>query len=144
MAGHLFDEYDEGHTVAGWTGVAVATAGTSLMGVGVCAVSGPLLLAGGVVVAASALVTWVLHLTGWGKPPGVRPPSEWGMRVRDAGARDGHPGCLGCRLAGRGRPAPAALSVAAPTVAGDGTGVEVLGAAMVGAGPRADVGRGAS
>ncbi|MFG2573653.1 HGxxPAAW family protein [Streptomyces sp. NPDC048481] len=144
MAGRLIDEYDEGHTIAGWTGVAVATAGTSLLGVGVCAVSVPMLLAGGAVVVMSALVTWALHLTGWGKPPGVRPAAEWGMRVRDAGARGGHPGCLGCRLAGRGRRAPAALSVAAPTVAGDGTGVEVLGAAMVGAGPRADVGRGAS
>ncbi|WP_069773429.1 hypothetical protein [Streptomyces sp. LUP30] len=148
MTGHLYDEYDEGHTIAGWTGVAVATSGAALMGVGVCAVSGPALLGGGVVVAVSALVTWGLHLTGRGKPPGVRPRSEWGMRVRDAGARDGHPGCLGCRLAGRGRPAPAvapaALSVAGPTVAGDGTGVEVLGAAVVGAGPRADVGRRAS
>ncbi|MDX3116648.1 HGxxPAAW family protein [Streptomyces scabiei] len=144
MAEHLFDEYDEGHTIAGWTGVAVATFGTALMGVGVCVVSGPALLGGGVVVVVSALVTWGLHLTGWGKPPGVRPRPEWGMRVRDEGARDGHPGCVGCRLAGRGRPASAALSVAGPTVAGDGTGVEVLGAAVVGAGPRADVGRGAS
>lgn len=141
MAGHL---YDEGHTIAGWTGVAVATAGTSLMGVGVCAVSVPALVGGGAVVVMSALVTWGLHLTGWGKPPGVRPRAEWGMRVRDEQARQGHPGCLGCRLAGRGRRAAAPLSVAGPTVAGDGTGMEVLGAAVVGAGSRADVGRGAS
>ncbi|USQ89231.1 hypothetical protein NFX46_39155 [Streptomyces phaeoluteigriseus] len=131
--------YDEGHTVAGWTGVAIATVGTSVAGVGVCAVSGVLVGAGLVVVALSALVTWALHLSGWGKPPGVRPRAEWGMRVRDPEARAGHPACVGCRLAGRGR-----VAVPAPTVVGDGTGMEVRGAELVGGGTRADVGRGAA
>ncbi|OQR60776.1 hypothetical protein B6E66_28695 [Streptomyces maremycinicus] len=143
MAGHL---YDEGHTVAGWTGVGIVTVGTAVVGVGVCAVSGLLLGAGLVIVALGTLVTWGLHLAGWGKPPGVRPRAEWGMRVRDPWARDGHPGCVGCRLAGRGRvpEALAAVSVPAPTVVGDGTGMEVRGAAVVGGGAGADVGRGAS
>ncbi|MFF0012947.1 HGxxPAAW family protein [Streptomyces sp. NPDC005374] len=95
-------QYDEGHTVAGWTGVGIATVGTSVLGLGVCTVSGPLIFAGLGVTALSALVTWVLHLTGWGKPPGRRPREQWGMRVRDTGARQGHAGCVGCRMAGRG------------------------------------------
>ncbi|MFJ9834813.1 HGxxPAAW family protein [Streptomyces sp. NPDC101169] len=95
--------YDEGHTIAGWTGVGVATAGTAVLGWGVCAASAAGVAGGLVVVAASVLVTWALHLSGWGKPPGVRPRHQWGMRVRDAQAREGHPGCVGCRLAGRGR-----------------------------------------
>ncbi|MFI0513071.1 HGxxPAAW family protein [Streptomyces sp. WSLK1-5] len=94
-------QYDEGHTVAGWTGVAVATVGTSVLGLGVCTVSGALIAVGLVITAASALVTWALHLSGWGKPPGRRPREQWGMRVRDTGARQGHPGCVGCRMAGR-------------------------------------------
>ncbi|MFI1505208.1 HGxxPAAW family protein [Streptomyces sp. NPDC020597] len=142
MAGH---GYDEGHTIAGWTGVAIVAVGGSAMGVGVCVGSALALVGGGVVVGLSALVTWGLHLAGWGKPPGVRPRSEWGMRVRDPWARDGHPGCVGCRLAGRGRPAVAALSAAGPTVAGDGTGMEVRGVAVVvGGGAGADLGRGPS
>jgi hypothetical protein len=99
MAGHL---YDEGHTVAGWVGTGIATVGSVVVGLGVCVVSGPLVGGGLAVVALSALVTWALHLRGWGKPPGARPRAEWGMRVRDSGARGGHPGCLGCRMAGRG------------------------------------------
>ncbi|MET8582918.1 HGxxPAAW family protein [Streptomyces collinus] len=95
--------YEEGHTIAGWTGVAIATVGSAVAGVGVCASSVPALVGGLVIVAVSALVTWALHLTGWGKPPGIRPRSQWGMRVRDEQARYGHPGCLGCRMAGRGR-----------------------------------------
>ncbi|MFI7499540.1 HGxxPAAW family protein [Streptomyces sp. NPDC049687] len=118
MAGHL---YDEGHTVAGWTGFGIAAVGTAVTGVGVCAVS-PALLGGGLaVVAVSVLVTWALHLAGWGKPPGVRPRAEWGMRVRDTGARGGHPECVGCRLAGRGRgrrdAAPAVPTDVAPETA---------------------------
>ncbi|MEH0577293.1 MULTISPECIES: HGxxPAAW family protein [Streptomyces] len=145
---HEGHQYDEGHTVAGWTGVGIAAVGTGVAGVGVCAVA-PVLIAGGLaVVGVSALVTWGLHLTGWGKPPGARPRAEWGMRVRDPGARGGHPGCVGCRLAGRApkgeRPGEGALSVPGPTVAGDGTGMEVRGAVVVGAGARPDVGRGAS
>lgn len=132
MAGHL---YDEGHTVAGWTGFGIATVGTAVMGVGVCAVSPVLLVGGGAVVIVSLLVTWALHLTGWGKPPGVRPRAEWGMGVRDASARGGHPGCVGCLLAGRsaGREAAGrgALSEVGASVVGDGTGMEVRGAAVV-------------
>ncbi|MGV9756322.1 HGxxPAAW family protein [Streptomyces tricolor] len=95
--------YDEGHTIAGWTGFGIATVGSAVAGWGVCAVS-PALIAGGLaVVVASVVVTWVLHLSGWGKPPGVRPRGQWGMRVRDAQAREGHTGCVSCRLAGRGR-----------------------------------------
>ncbi|MGW5651841.1 HGxxPAAW family protein [Streptomyces humi] len=99
--------HDEGHTVAGWTGTAIATAGSVLLGWGVCAVSVPALVAGFAVGAVSVLVTWYLHLAGWGKPPGPRPRSQWPLGVRDAAARDGHPACASCRLAGRARrPAP--------------------------------------
>ncbi|MGW4437961.1 HGxxPAAW family protein [Streptomyces sp. NPDC004596] len=95
--------YDEGHTIAGWTGVAVATTGCAVAGWGVCAPSAAGVAGGLVAVAGSVLVTWALHLTGWGKPPGVRPRAQWSLRSRDTQARDGHPGCVGCRLAGRGR-----------------------------------------
>ncbi|MGW7523594.1 HGxxPAAW family protein [Streptomyces sp. NPDC054783] len=95
--------YDEGHTVAGWTGFGIATVGSGVVGLGVCAASLPLVMSGLAVVAVSVAVTWVLHLAGWGKPPGVRPRGAWGMRVRDAQAREGHSGCVSCRLAGRGR-----------------------------------------
>ena len=103
-------QYDEGHTVAGWTGFTVATVGSVVLGLGVCAASGAILAGGLAIVVASVLVTWALHLAGWGKPPGRRPREQWGWRVRDLTARDGHPGCLGCRLAGRvssPEPAPA-------------------------------------
>ncbi|MFF3334148.1 HGxxPAAW family protein [Streptomyces sp. NPDC002888] len=96
-------QYDEGHTVAGWTGFGIATAGSSVAGLGVCRVSVPLVGGGLAIVVLALLVTWGLHLAGWGKPPGVRPREQWGMRVRDARARGGHGECLGCRLAGRGR-----------------------------------------
>ncbi|MFI5978666.1 HGxxPAAW family protein [Streptomyces sp. NPDC051452] len=95
--------YDEGHTIAGWTGVGIATAGGGLAGWGVCVCSPSLIVVGLALVAVSPLVAWALHLTGRGKAPGVRPREEWGMRVRDTRAREGHPGCVGCRLAGRGR-----------------------------------------
>lgn len=112
-------QYDEGHTVAGWTGVAIATLGTSVLGVGVCLGSGVLIAVGLVITAGSALVTWALHLTGWGKPPGRRPREQWGMRVRDTGARQGHPGCVGCRMAGRGGPRTGVVQLrAAVTEAG--------------------------
>ena len=68
-----------------------------------CVVSAPLIGGGLGIVAVSVLVTWALHLTGWGKPPGRRDRAQWGMRVRDPLAREGHAGCVGCRLAGRGR-----------------------------------------
>lgn len=55
-----------------------------------------------------------------GKPPGRRPAAEWGLRVRDLGAREGHPGCVGCRLAGRGRPATGTdVAVGGKPVSGD-------------------------
>ncbi|WP_030938643.1 HGxxPAAW family protein [Streptomyces sp. NRRL S-646] len=99
-------QYDEGHTVAGWTGFAVATAGAVVLGLGVCTAS-VIALAGGLgIVVVSVLVTWALHLAGWGKPPGRRPREQWGWRVRDLAAREGHPGCVGCRLAARGRGVP--------------------------------------
>ncbi|MFI9170479.1 HGxxPAAW family protein [Streptomyces lincolnensis] len=112
-------QYDEGHTVAGWTGFGIATVGTSVVGLGVCMVSVPVLAVGLAIVVGSVLVTWTLHLTGWGKPPGRRPREEWGMRVRDSGARAGHPGCVGCRLAGRGvrRAGAAAEGVPVPVAA---------------------------
>ncbi|MFZ4152468.1 HGxxPAAW family protein [Streptomyces pseudogriseolus] len=93
--------YDHGHTVAGWTGCGIAVVGTSVLGAGVCTVSAPLLVAGVAVDVLALLVTWVLHLVGWGKPSGPRPREEWSWRVRDSGARAGHAECLGCRLAGR-------------------------------------------
>ncbi|GGZ13712.1 hypothetical protein GCM10010300_67410 [Streptomyces olivaceoviridis] len=113
--------YDEGHTIAGWTGAAIATTGGAVVGLGVCTASLPVAGAGLAVVAVSVLVTWALHLSGWGKSPGVRPREQWGMRVRDTQARDGHAGCVGCRLAGRGRKrsagAPASVSGAVPASA---------------------------
>ncbi|MFJ5777068.1 HGxxPAAW family protein [Streptomyces sp. NPDC093094] len=101
------DEHDMGHTLAGWTGVAVASAGSALCGLGVVAVSGPLVLTGTAVLLLALLVTWALHLAGWGKPPGPRPAGQRHWRVKDPIARGGHPGCLGCRLAGRRGHAPA-------------------------------------
>ncbi|MDN3266455.1 HGxxPAAW family protein [Streptomyces sp. MA15] len=113
--------YDHGHTVAGWTGCGIAVAGAAVLGAGVCAVSGPLLLAGAAVEVVALLVTWALHLAGWGKPSGPRPRQEWSWRVRDSGARAGHAECVGCRLAGRrggpvGEPAPVTAPTAAPAV----------------------------
>ncbi|MCD7440080.1 MULTISPECIES: HGxxPAAW family protein [Streptomyces] len=113
-------QYDEGHTVAGWTGFGIATAGTSVVGLGVCMVSVPVLAVGLAIVVVSVLVTWALHLTGWGKPPGRRPRAEWGMGVRDSGARAGHPECVGCRLAGRGARRAGAVSEVLPAVSAVG------------------------
>ncbi|MFE1832859.1 HGxxPAAW family protein [Streptomyces sviceus] len=121
-------QYDEGHTVAGWTGVGIATVGTSVLGVGVCLGSGVLIAVGLVITAASAFVTWALHLAGWGKPPGRRPRGEWGMRVRDTSAREGHAGCVGCRMAGRGRTRATAVE---PRAAATAT-VEPVSAKSVG------------
>ncbi|MFB7495982.1 HGxxPAAW family protein [Streptomyces sp. NPDC056161] len=96
-------QHDEGHTVAGWTGALIATVGSTVAGLGVVMASAAVVGGGTGIVAVAVLVTWVLHLVGWGKPPGPRPRETWGMRVRDAGARDGHVGCVACRLAGRER-----------------------------------------
>ncbi|WKX68637.1 HGxxPAAW family protein [Streptomyces sp. XD-27] len=103
MSGH---QHDEGHTVAGWIGCAIGTVGAAVTGLGMCGWRPGIWLGLGVM-ASAVLVTWGLHLAGWGKPPGPRPADQWGLQVRDRAARDGHAGCLGCRLAGRrGVPVP--------------------------------------
>ncbi|MFB7997093.1 HGxxPAAW family protein [Streptomyces sp. NPDC056002] len=89
--------YDEGHTVAGWAGFAVATGGAIITGLGICGWR-PGIWLGICVLASAAAVTWGLHLAGWGKPPG---PRRSDLRGRDHAARNGHADCLGCRLAGR-------------------------------------------
>ncbi|MGW0992431.1 HGxxPAAW family protein [Streptomyces sp. NPDC002520] len=107
--------HDEGHTVAGWTGAGIATVGSVVAGLGVVTSSVPALAGGLAITAGSVLVTWFLHLSGWGKPPGVRPRDQWGMRVRDTRAKEGHPGCVACRLAGRGHgPARSSAPEAVP------------------------------
>ncbi|MFH0521773.1 HGxxPAAW family protein [Streptomyces sp. M41] len=112
-------QYDEGHTVAGWTGCAIATVGAAVAGTGICLVSAAWIAGGLAIGVVSVLVTWALHLTGWGKGPGPRPRDQWGMRVRDASAWGGHAQCWGCRLAGRGRRGPAAAArEVAPAVGG--------------------------
>ncbi|GGK00961.1 hypothetical protein GCM10011583_35510 [Streptomyces camponoticapitis] len=107
----LHEDVDLGHTVAGWTGWAVAVVGTTVAGVGMC-VWRPGIWLGLAICALAAVVTLVLHLVGWGKPAGPRPADQWDWRVRDRTARAGHPECVGCRLAGRrvraGAPAPSA------------------------------------
>ncbi|WP_406136183.1 HGxxPAAW family protein [Streptomyces sp. NBC_01089] len=107
MSGHL---HDEGHTIAGWTGSAVATAGALVAGVGIIAWR-PGIWVGLAVMVFAALIAWVLHLAGWGKPPGWRAADQWGLTVRDRAVREGHAACLGCRLAGR-RGVPAGASAA--------------------------------
>ncbi|RSS73341.1 HGxxPAAW family protein [Streptomyces sp. WAC06614] len=95
-------DVDLGHTVAGWSGTAVALLGTTGAGAALCAGRPAGVWAGLAVVAAGALLTWALHLAGWGKPTGPRPAGGRDWRVRDTRAHGGHPDCLGCRLAGRG------------------------------------------
>lgn len=112
--------YDEGHTIAGWTGFGIATVGSGVLGLGVVASSVPDVVIGLVITGASVLATWALHLSGWGKPPGVRPRNQWGLRTRDTQARAGHPGCFSCRLAGRGRGVASARPVR--VVAGEDRG----------------------
>ncbi|MGW3214506.1 HGxxPAAW family protein [Streptomyces parvus] len=97
---------DLGHTAAGWAGTATTIIGLTLTGIAMAAVSAPLALAGAAVTLGAGALTWLLHLAGWGKPSGPRPESEWPWRIRDRAARQGHPGCLGCRLAGRGARRP--------------------------------------
>ncbi|GAA2814071.1 HGxxPAAW family protein [Kitasatospora sp. CM 4170] len=117
------DEHDMGHTVAGWTGTAVAVAGTAVAGVALVAGSAAGLWLGGAVTALAAVATWVLHLAGWGKATGPRPVGRRHWRTRDTAARSGHPDCLGCRLAGRPArataPAPAPSATPAPVPARD-------------------------
>ncbi|MEU0249137.1 HGxxPAAW family protein [Streptomyces sp. NPDC006235] len=98
-------QYDHGHTVAGWVGTGIGSVGAVVAGAGVCFVSGVLIAGGFAIGVVGLLVTWALHLAGWGKGPGIRPREEWGWRARDSGARAGHDECLGCRLAGRRRKA---------------------------------------
>ncbi|MFF7282263.1 HGxxPAAW family protein [Streptomyces griseorubiginosus] len=101
-------DVDMGHTVAGWTGTAIAVLGSAVAGTGLCLGSALCLVGGLAVVVLAALVTWVLHLTGWGKPGGPRPRAEWDWRVRDPMRRHGD--CLGCRLAGGRRTLPVAVA----------------------------------
>ncbi|MFF9685823.1 HGxxPAAW family protein [Streptomyces sp. NPDC014623] len=103
-------DHDLGHTVAGWTGTALGVLGSAVLGAAVITTSAALLGLGAVVVALAAATCWALHLAGWGKPTGPRPKSRQGWRSRDTSARRGHPGCLGCRMAGRGRLRPAAAA----------------------------------
>ncbi|MER6528911.1 HGxxPAAW family protein [Streptomyces sp. NPDC001508] len=114
MSGHL---HDEGHTVAGWAGACIATVGATVAGLGVVMTSVALAGVGVGIVVVAVLVTWLLHLVGWGKAPGPRSRAAWGLRVRDAGARDGHPGCVACRLAGRGRHTAMTAAVTATAAA---------------------------
>ncbi|MFE6282502.1 HGxxPAAW family protein [Streptomyces sp. NPDC057877] len=105
-------DHDMGHTLAGWTGTASCLAGCAVAGVSLCAARPAGVLLGAGVVAAGALVTWALHLAGWGKPSGPRAREEWDWRARDP--MTGHADCPGCRLAGRKR-RPLAVSPAPPT-----------------------------
>ncbi|GAA2771781.1 hypothetical protein Slala03_19580 [Streptomyces lavendulae subsp. lavendulae] len=113
---------DLGHTVAGWTGTALALLGTTGAGLAVCAGWAPGVWLGLGVVLLAGLVTWLLHLAGWGKPSGPRPEAEWDWRVRDTAARTGHADCLGCRAGGPRRAAAGALAArsAVSLPAGDG------------------------
>ncbi|MFD4522782.1 HGxxPAAW family protein [Streptomyces sp. NPDC058470] len=102
-------DHDMGHTVAGWTGTALATVGSTILGVALATGSPVGLWSGGAVLILAALTTWLLHLAGWGKAGRPRPVGHhW--RTRDTSARQGHPGCLGCRLAGRGAGGTAAAT----------------------------------
>lgn len=111
---------DLGHTVAGWTGTGLALLGSTGAGLSVCAAWTPGIWLGLGVVAAAGIVTWLLHLAGWGKPSGPRPEADWDWRTRDDVARTGHSDCLGCRVSGprravaaAPRPRPAVSSPAA-------------------------------
>ncbi|MFE5604536.1 HGxxPAAW family protein [Streptomyces coelicoflavus] len=96
--------HDEGNTIAGWAGTALGTIGAVVTGLGVVGWR-PGLWVGLFLIVAAAPATWLLHLAGWGKGPGIRPMDQRAVGARDLSAREGHPGCLGCRLAGRGRAA---------------------------------------
>ncbi|MER6449004.1 hypothetical protein DEJ51_01725 [Streptomyces venezuelae] len=112
---------DLGHTVAGWTGTTLALLGFAGAGAAVCAAWVPGIWIGLGVVAVAGIVTWVLHLAGWGKPSGPRPEADWDWRVRDARAHAGHADCLGCRVGGprRARAAAPRPRAAAPLPAAD-------------------------
>ncbi|MEW9527469.1 HGxxPAAW family protein [Microbispora sp. NPDC049125] len=97
----MHDDVDLGHTVAGWTGCVIALIGSAVAGVAVCAGRPAGVLAGAGIVLSAGLITWALHLMGWGKPSGPRPADEWAWRARDP--MTGHGDCLACRVAGRRR-----------------------------------------
>ncbi|MFB7055039.1 HGxxPAAW family protein [Streptomyces vinaceus] len=101
-------DVDMGHTVAGWTGTALALTGFTGAGAAVCAAWTPGIWLGLGLVAVAGIVTWLLHLAGWGKLSGPRPRAEWDWRTRDTAARTGHAQCLGCRAGGPRRAAAAA------------------------------------
>ncbi|MFE5511678.1 HGxxPAAW family protein [Streptomyces sp. NPDC056529] len=126
-------DVDLGHTLAGWTGTALAVAGLSALGASVVALSPSLLLLGTGLGLLAGLTTWGLHLVGWGKSSGPRPREQWPWRVRDLGARRGHPDCLGCRMAGR-RPATATGFMAGRVTAVDQTACTVPGPTRQGRG----------
>ncbi|MEV7680069.1 HGxxPAAW family protein [Streptomyces sp. NPDC088341] len=78
----------------------ITTAGTLAIGMGVIGWR-PGIWSGLIALVAAALITWGLHLAGWGKPPNPRSVDQRGLTVRDRSAREGHTNCRGCRLAGR-------------------------------------------
>ncbi|MFD5097586.1 HGxxPAAW family protein [Streptomyces albidochromogenes] len=102
----MHGDHDLGHTVAGWTGTSLAVVGFTLSGVATVAGWTTGFWLGLGVTALAALVTWVLHLSGWGKPSGPRPRADQQWRTRDWAAARGHQHCVGCRAAGRGRRRP--------------------------------------
>ncbi|MFF4852801.1 HGxxPAAW family protein [Streptomyces sp. NPDC001194] len=100
-------DVDMGHTVAGWTGTVLALLGCTGAGAALCAAWTPGIWLGLGLVVVAGVVTWALHLAGWGKPGGPRPRAEWDWRTRDTAARTGHANCLGCRAGGPRRAAAA-------------------------------------
>ncbi|MFD9791876.1 HGxxPAAW family protein [Streptomyces sp. NPDC059070] len=112
-------DHDMGHTVAGWTGTALAVGSALVTGAALVAGSPVGLWVGLADLVLAVLITWALHLLGWGKASGPRPAGLRDWRVRDVPARRGHAGCVGCRIAGRRgprpvTPAPAPVEAAAP------------------------------
>lgn len=85
-------QWDEGHTIAGWTGCGIATVGVAGIAVGVCTGNALGVWGGLAVVAIGAAVTWALHLSGWGKPPGRLPPRSGGCGSRTSPRGRGIPG----------------------------------------------------
>ncbi|MFJ4892322.1 MULTISPECIES: HGxxPAAW family protein [unclassified Streptomyces] len=141
----LHGNHDLGHTVAGWTGTAVAVLGVCVTGAALTRGSSAGITVGAAVIVAAALVTWVLHLGGWGKPSGPRPVGEQNWRTKDRAAAEGHPGCLGCRLAGRSGPRRAAAKGSVPLpaarAAGQGEPARSMAPAPAPAAVRGDGGR---
>ncbi|WP_434587350.1 HGxxPAAW family protein [Streptomyces sp. A5-4] len=99
----MHGDHDLGHTVAGWAGTFLTVVGFCLSGAAMIAAPTAGSWLGLGVIALAALVTRALHLSGWGKPSGPRPPAEQHWRTKDRAASHGHPACVGCRMAGRAR-----------------------------------------